>query len=159
MRIDEVWHQFIIFTREYIDFCQQFFGKYFQHSPSNAPSLGAVGIVAITSFEDFRKRYEEFYRMTLPDTWYDEKGITIHRRVLNNYAGKLTIADDGEMVHLMNPAGEALFSVNQLARNTLLFIAQTGAFYVRELPSILDDEEKKAFIATLVECHVLRVGP
>src|SRR5436189_1421812 len=32
-RIDEVWHQFILFTREYIEFCNQFFGAYVSHIP------------------------------------------------------------------------------------------------------------------------------
>jgi hypothetical protein len=31
--IDEVWHQFILFTKEYHDFSNQFYGGYFHHSP------------------------------------------------------------------------------------------------------------------------------
>src|SRR5258705_10884785 len=39
-RIDECWHQFILFTRQYFEFCQRYFGKYLPHSPSNAPQAG-----------------------------------------------------------------------------------------------------------------------
>jgi hypothetical protein len=30
--IDELWHQFILFTREYHFFCDQFFGRYIHHN-------------------------------------------------------------------------------------------------------------------------------
>lgn len=32
-RIDEVWHAFILFTREYADFCQAVFGEFIHHVP------------------------------------------------------------------------------------------------------------------------------
>ncbi len=33
--IDEMWHNFILFTKEYHNFCQQHFGKYFHHLPAS----------------------------------------------------------------------------------------------------------------------------
>src|SRR4029453_16710680 len=36
-RVDKVWHEFVLFTREYAVFCQGLFGRYLHHSPSNAP--------------------------------------------------------------------------------------------------------------------------
>lgn len=33
-RVDLVWHEFILFTRLYADFCQQHFGKFIHHEPS-----------------------------------------------------------------------------------------------------------------------------
>src|ERR1700722_4087667 len=38
-RVDEVWHQFILYTEAYTTFCESFFGGYVGHSPSNAPEL------------------------------------------------------------------------------------------------------------------------
>src|SRR3989344_5735287 len=32
--VDEVWHQFILFTREYHDFCDEVAGDYIHHVPS-----------------------------------------------------------------------------------------------------------------------------
>ena len=49
--------------------------------------------------------------------------------------------------------------VNDIARDALEFISCTGAFYVRELPGVLTDEEKVGLVATLVEHRVLRVAP
>lgn len=32
--VDEVWHTFILFTRDYTDFCNEVFGRYIHHQPS-----------------------------------------------------------------------------------------------------------------------------
>ncbi len=159
LRIDEVWHQFILFTQEYFKYCHRFFGGYIPHSPSNAPQSATLeGEKAPASFKNFQARYADLFGLPLPDTWYDERSITAHRRVLNHLVGRLTLQDANGMVDLMNERGEALLSVNELARAALTFITQTGAFYVRELPGDLTDEEKIALIATLVEYGVCRVG-
>lgn len=159
LRIDEVWHQFILFTQEYFKYCHRFFGGYIPHSPSNAPQSATLEREkAPASFKDFQARYADLFGLPLPDTWYDERSITAHRRVLNHLVGRLTVQDANGMVDLMNERGEALLSVNELARAALTFITQTGAFYVRELPGDLTDEEKIALIATLVEYGVCRVG-
>ena len=34
--IDEMWHNFILFTKDYCEFCENIFGKYLHHSPSTA---------------------------------------------------------------------------------------------------------------------------
>jgi hypothetical protein len=163
LRVDEVWHQFILFTKEYIDFCELFFGGYVGHRPSNAPrpkvARSRIGNPAkISSFEGFRTRYEEFFGGPLPDVWYDEKSITTRRRVFNHSVGTWTLRGDGGMVDILNVKGDVLLSVNNLARSALVFIGKTGAFYVRELPGDLTDEEKVALIAALVEYRLLRVA-
>ena len=55
----------------------------------------------------------------------------------------------------MDAKGDVLLSVNKIAREALAFVARTGAFYVRELPG-LTNEEQVALIATLVEHKLLR---
>ena len=68
----------------------------------------------------------------------------------------MAVRTDGDMVELVNSGGHSLFAVNDLARPALEFIAGTGAFYVRELPGDLTDDEKVALAAVLVELKVLR---
>lgn len=34
--VDEAWHQFILFTREYKSFCEQAFGRFLHHTPAKA---------------------------------------------------------------------------------------------------------------------------
>jgi hypothetical protein len=40
--IDEMWHEFILFTKDYTNFCQHYFGEYLHHLPNifdNLPTL------------------------------------------------------------------------------------------------------------------------
>lgn len=32
--IDDMWHNFILFTREYIEYCENIYGHYLHHSPA-----------------------------------------------------------------------------------------------------------------------------
>ena len=159
LRVDEAWHQFVLFTREYTDYCQRFFHRYIHHNPSNAPRLitDRHGKES-SSFDRFRERYERFFGAPLPEVWYDKKSVTIRRRVINHDAGQCTLREEGSMVDLLDANGKLRLSVNDLAREAIAFIARTGAFYVRELPGDLSDEEKIAIIATLVEYKLLRVA-
>jgi hypothetical protein len=34
--IDDMWHTFILFTREYAEFCQCYFGRFMHHAPNVA---------------------------------------------------------------------------------------------------------------------------
>jgi hypothetical protein len=45
--IDEMWHNFILFTKDYHHFCQSHFNRYFHHLPSSKKEK-----------EDFRKKSE-----------------------------------------------------------------------------------------------------
>jgi hypothetical protein len=110
------------------------------------------------SFREFKDRYEAMYNEPLPDTWYDHKNVTVTRRIFNDHAGDLAIQDNGDMVDLLDDAGDVVLSVSRLAQHALEFISHTGAFYVRELPGGLTDEEKVALAAVLVESRTLRVG-
>jgi hypothetical protein len=156
LRIDEVWHQFILFTRQYMEFCHRFFGRYIPHNPSNAPKVEFARPVQKTTFEQFYARYLELFGEPLPAVWYDETTVSLNRRLFSRWAGPLTVRADGDMVELLNSGGDTLLAVNDVARPALEFIAETGAFYVRELPGGLEDDEKLALAAILVECKVLR---
>jgi hypothetical protein len=158
LRVDEAWHLFILFTRQYADFCERFFGGYVHHSPGNAPEALAPPPVPVATFSQFRERYEELFATPLPDAWYDERSITPGRRVSNPRAGVLTLRRSGEMVELVTLDGETLMSVNDVALDALAFVARTGAFYVRELPGDLTEGEKVALVAALVEYRILRVA-
>jgi hypothetical protein len=158
LRVDEAWHQFILFTRQYMEFCQRYFGRYVPHNPSNAPMVETSRPIQQTSFKEFKTRYEELFGESLPDIWFDANSVTLNRRLFSRWGGPLTVRANGETVELLNSGGESVFEVNDLARPALEFIANTGAFYVRELPGGLDDDEKVALAATLVECQILRAA-
>jgi hypothetical protein len=54
--VDEVWHTFILFTRDYTSFCNDVFGNYLHHQPS-LPS-DPLGLESRQSFvEAYRKEF------------------------------------------------------------------------------------------------------
>jgi hypothetical protein len=157
LRIDAVWHQFILFTDEYMKFCDRYFGAYFSHSPGNAPGSAQADQSSIGSFSEFKQRYEAIFGIKLPDVWFDERSVNLHRRLLNDNAGKLFLEEKDELINMINTDGKILLTINLLARDAISFIAATKAFYVRELPGDLTDEEKILLARTLVEFNILRV--
>lgn len=164
LRVDEVWHQFVLFTAEYVEFCKVQFGRYVHHSPSNAPDRGQADRAPEATFAEFGERYRELFGVDLPELWDDATSVTPHRRILNDHAGKLRLAHVDGMIDLIVMDGHsvmdghAMFSVNEIASSAMHFIAGTGAFYVRELPGALTDEEKVGLVSTLVGMKLLRVG-
>lgn len=154
-RVDEAWHQFMLFSREYIQFCMRYFGAYVQHRPGRA----ATAVRAATELPVFQSRYEAYYGEPLPDVWYDDKSIAPHRRVINDGAGRMSVRLDDERVSLVSETGETLVSVDQPALTAMRFIARTDAFYVRELPGQLTDDEQVMLVVSLVERRILRVAP
>jgi hypothetical protein len=157
LRVDEVWHQFVLFTVEYSAFCDRYFGHYVHHAPSNAPDPAFGHRAPEATFGEFADRYEEIFGLKLPDVWDDSKSITPHRRILNDRAAQLKLDLTDNMVDLIGRNGRVLLSVNDIAGEALRFVLDTGAFYVRELPGGLTDDEKVGLIATLVEMKLLRV--
>lgn len=37
--IDKMWHIFLLYTEDYMDFCQQYFGEYLHHRPDIVPTM------------------------------------------------------------------------------------------------------------------------
>jgi hypothetical protein len=157
LRVDEAWHQFILYTAEYLTFCQRYFGRYVHHRPSNAPDTGLPGRAPEATFAEFADRYREVFEVDLPSYWVDSSSVRPHRRILNDRAGHFRVHSADSMVDLVGHNGVVLFSVSELAAEALEFIAGTGEFYVRELPGDLTDDEKVGLIATLVDDKLLRV--
>jgi hypothetical protein len=158
-RVDEAWHQFVLFTSQYVDFCHRYFGQYLHHNPSNAPEVPGRPELKRSTFEGFRARYESFFGEPVPDVWLDDRSVSLSRRVINDNAGATRVSVEDEMACLAGPGGRIDVVVNEIAREALEFISCTSAFYVRELPDVLTDEEKVGLVATLVEYRVLRVAP
>lgn len=38
--LDEMWHNFVLFTKDYGDFCERFFGNYLHHTPTTRSNSG-----------------------------------------------------------------------------------------------------------------------
>lgn len=158
-RVDEAWHQFVLFTIQYEDFCRRYFGEYLHHNPSGAPDLPGRPKLKPSTFEGFRARYESFFGNPLPDIWLDSLSISLSRRVINYNAGQWSVSAEGGMAWLEGRGHSVDVVVSDIALEALEFISGTGSFFVRELPGELTDEEKVGLIAALVEHRILRIAP
>lgn len=63
--VDEIWHQFILFTKEYAQFCSRTVGYFVDHLPDthSTPVPEEAG-------ENFRAQYRKFFG-ELPEIWFE----------------------------------------------------------------------------------------
>lgn len=70
LRVDEIWHQFILFTKQYQEFCQSFFGAYVHHLPESSH---------IPREQTPREEFEQLYGSqfgTIPPIWRENAFTT-----------------------------------------------------------------------------------
>ncbi|MEX1068694.1 MAG: hypothetical protein WED08_02695 [Patescibacteria group bacterium] len=65
--VDEVWHTFILFTRDYAAFCEDVFGFFVHHNPSTSFTPISPGAV-----RSFHIAYEEVFGGPAPRIWGPE---------------------------------------------------------------------------------------
>lgn len=157
LRIDEVWHQFILYTNEYFNFCEKFFGKYVAHNPSNAPVPVDAIRTQIGNIKEFEECYQSIFKMSLPDLWFDERNVTILSRIQNDFVDDLVLNECDGLVILSDRLGRTIMSINSVAKGALAFMACTGVFFVREIPD-LTDHEKIGLVAYFVERNYFRMA-
>jgi hypothetical protein len=158
-RVDEAWHQFILFTTEYSDFSVDHFGKYVPHSPGGADEHDASATPEPSTRPRFATKYAECFGEPLPSIWYDERNISLERRVLNHAAGAMLVRRETHgNVCLVDARENVVLKANDIATEALSFIASHRAFYVRELPGELTSGERIHLVATLVEHGLLRLA-
>jgi hypothetical protein len=168
-RIDEVWHQFVLFTREYTLFCERYFGMMLHHSPG-IESVEHAGHVSVkkspedsaAQFRRFRDKYDAVFGLPLPQSWFDRLHVSINRRVVRDTElGELRVvqASDANDAKVQLLCGEkTVFVVTAFAEAALGFIAEVKSFFVRELPGLTDDE-KAALVEVLVAKRILMLAP
>ena len=65
--VDEIWHQFILYTRDYQKFCNDYLGEFLHHIPSIKTSD-----IPVESEEAFRDTYEAHFG-PLHSTWLNSE--------------------------------------------------------------------------------------
>lgn len=63
--VDEVWHQFVLFTKEYREFCLTTIGQFIGHRPDTPATP-----IPILAGENFREGYKRYFGQ-LDDIWYE----------------------------------------------------------------------------------------
>lgn len=60
--LDEMWHTFILFTRDYTDFCERYFGYYLHHTPSTKTIREVEEAASKADPEAYLKKVEDELR-------------------------------------------------------------------------------------------------
>jgi hypothetical protein len=66
--IDQMWHVFLLYTKDYMDFCLKYFGEYLHHLPDIVPTFEKGSF-------DFESNLAKFLNYI-----YDELGEAVVRR-------------------------------------------------------------------------------
>jgi hypothetical protein len=72
-KIDWMWHTFLVYTMDYADFCDRYFGLFLHHSPNEAADERVLDDEAVraTAERQFGLVYDVLGAETLTK-WYDE---------------------------------------------------------------------------------------
>jgi hypothetical protein len=163
LRVDEVWHQFVLFSKEYAAFCERFFGRFLHHYPSNAPGGDSIKRTPEATQGEMEEAYRALFGIDMPDVWRDELSMKPSRRLLrNDLAGAFSVRVDAgkaELVLTADQGDRVLVRVDSWGEAALRFIASHDAFFVRELPGDVHDDDRDALCRALVASYVLRVAP
>lgn len=71
--VDEFWHFHILNTRDYIDFCDRYVGRYLHHTPSTSPMKDQY-------CETLQLYYDVFSETPPPSIWPVPKNFTLRRK-------------------------------------------------------------------------------
>jgi hypothetical protein len=160
-RIDEVWHQLVLFTAHYEDFSRTYFGKFVHHDPVEADADEVAPIREMT-FAEFRAAYEARFG-DLSEAWFDELSVEPASRLLRAtwrgpFAVRSPVADKAELIMQREPP-VVVCRVDARAADALAFLVACDKFHVRELPGLADDAERVQLCKALVKIGVLSVAP
>lgn len=99
MVIDEMWHNFILFTREYMEFCQRFFGRYLHHAPFTESEKNRIeSINKNISIADKKKNLMDKRRWQY-EFIYDQLGEEVFIRWYKKYPKLYTPLVLAEKIH------------------------------------------------------------
>lgn len=159
LRVDEAWHQFLLFTMECQEFCHRFFGCFMNHAPpTKALAVPGQKVRPVVTRELFAARYREVFGTELPALWADELSVDLAQRVVANEGPFVVRTRDGraELVEIGGEDERVRMRVDAWAEPALRFVLEKGIFYVREVP-VLDPDESIELCRALVKSSVLVV--
>ena len=149
-RIDEIWHQFILFSEEYKQFCLRFCGRFVHHNPGRATDEDGEPRPELTR-DELERAYESVFGPISP-LWRDELSVTPGTRLTRKpFHRPVDVRREGMKVSLVaDGMSEPLVRVDAWGELALRFLLEHDHFYVRELPPPLEDEDKVALCRPLV---------
>ncbi len=68
--VDNLWHSFILFTKDYSDFCSKYSGKFIHHLPETSETKTSEQMAETQKdFYKFIKKYEETFAEEIHSVW------------------------------------------------------------------------------------------
>ncbi len=68
--IDQMWHVFLLYTRDYMDFCQTYFGEYLHHQPDLVPIFEKNGFQFETNLQKFLSYNFDLFGGAVIQRWF-----------------------------------------------------------------------------------------
>lgn len=68
--IDQMWHVFLLYTRDYADFCQRHFGEFLHHQPDLVPIFEKEGFKFETNLEKFLNYNFDLFGENVIRRWF-----------------------------------------------------------------------------------------
>lgn len=68
--IDQMWHVFLLYTRDYADYCEHHFGEYLHHQPDLVPYFENQGFKFETNLEKFLDYTFELFGEPVIRRWF-----------------------------------------------------------------------------------------
>ncbi len=77
-KVDDVWHQFVLFTEKYSDFCTHVMGKFIHHKPNTT-----MDPVPLEAIDNVLSHYQSNFGK-LPSFWFEGLDETSRQYYLGN---------------------------------------------------------------------------
>lgn len=68
--IDQMWHIFLLYTRDYADFCGRYFGEFLHHQPDLVPFFERQGFEFQTNLEKFLNYSYDLFGEDVLTRWF-----------------------------------------------------------------------------------------
>jgi hypothetical protein len=70
MEIDQMWHIFLLFTRDYASFCHKYFGEFLHHQPDLVPLFENQGFQFKSNLEKFLNYTFDLFGEEVITRWF-----------------------------------------------------------------------------------------
>lgn len=71
--IDQMWHIFLLYTKDYMDFCEQYFGEYIHHLPDIVPTMEQDEVKFEINLNRFLSYNYDLLGEKIICRWFNEK--------------------------------------------------------------------------------------
>ncbi|MBV8977729.1 MAG: hypothetical protein JO261_12515 [Alphaproteobacteria bacterium] len=83
-KVDDLWHMFILFTPQYREFCDKFFGRYIDHQP-NTDRTPVPASALLNLYQALDEQFGE-----VDDFWLRDLPISVQASLLRNEVPDVT---------------------------------------------------------------------